>query len=1057
MKRSDWLSCWHLSVWLVLADVTLSAATTKPEEPALHSIDFNQDVRPLLSDRCFLCHGPDEATREAGLRLDQRGEAVASGAIVPGDVDASELVARILSGDPDTIMPPPEFGKPLSRDEIQILQTWIETEAPYQSHWAFEPPRSPVVPPVQNEAWCRNDIDRFVLARLEAVGKKPSTPATVETLTRRLHFDLTGLPPGLQTLNRMLESGSVIETEAFFGAMIKGLMRSPQFGERWGRWWLDAARYADSAGYEKDMPREVWFYRDWVVRAMNEDLPYDEFILRQIAGDLLPGATQADRVATGFLRNSMTNEEGGADPEQFRVEGLFDRMDAIGKSILGITTQCAQCHTHKYDPLSHQEYYQLFAALNDFHEGSISVFTDEQARRRDDVLTRVAAIRNVVKSSVPDWCDRVTEFAQIQARKQLEWKTMLPTERPFEGQKFRVLGDGSIVSESYAPTKADNRFSLTAEIGTLSAVRIDALTHPQLPRGGPGRSVDGTGAITEFGLTITPQSKDGKPINVKFRKAVSDVNPPRRRLKSYYRNKDSGKDDRVTGPAAFAIDGDAKTAWTNDLGPGRSNRDCHIVFIPEAPVVVNGPAQLTFRLQQKHGGWNSDDNQNFLVGRYRFSVSETPLPSEETGVPVGSLPSAVEGLIPKPSTDWSTVDWDRVFDVWWRSQPEWQNQVAEHEKAWQHFPETASQLVVKSRTQARKTFVLARGDFLKPTQAVEVAAPAFLNPMEDAGAPDRLRLARWLVSDNAPTTPRVVVNRIWQAYFGRGLVKTSEDFGFQSSPPTHPDLLDFLATELIESGWSLKHIHRLIIDSATYRQASNASRAHYRDDPDNQWLSRGPRLRLPAEMVRDGALFASGLIDMSVGGPPVYPPAPGFLFLPPTSYGPKVWNTRQDGSEYRRSLYVQQYRSVPYPPLQMFDAPKGDAACVRRPRSNTPLQALVLLNEPQFVDAARALAARILRENASMPSTAATDRDRIIHGFRLTTSRHPDADEIDVIAAMLREQRQRFASQPEAALDVTGMDATLCRQILGVANGELAAWFVVARTLLNLDEAITKS
>ncbi|QDT04586.1 Planctomycete cytochrome C [Rubripirellula lacrimiformis] len=1033
-------------------------------------VDFNRDIRTVLSDKCFLCHGPDESTREAGLRLDIRDEAIDAGAIYSGDSLQSEIIARVTSDDPDLVMPPPDTGKKVTADEIAALQAWIDSGAAYDTHWAFLPPAMPDLPKVKDSSWPRNAVDRFTLAKMESMGLHPSPQADAATLSRRISLDLIGLPTTIAEIDTV---ESVDPLDDALAALIDDRMSSRHFGERWGRWWLDAARYADSAGYEKDMQRQVFFYRDWVIDAINRDMPYDQFVIHQIAGDLIPDASQAERVATGFLRNSMTNEEGGADPEQFRIEGMFDRVDAIGKAIMGVTTQCAQCHTHKYDPISHHEYYQMFASLNDFHEACVSVFTPQQAMRRDEVLANIAGQEAALRRHLPGWKQHVANWAAEASSKLPHWNAVTPTDIPYEGQKFAVLDDGSIVSESYAPTKAANSFSLTLDVGTITAVRLDALTHPQLPRGGPGRSIDGTGALSEFKLTVTPSAKDAKPIEVKFVRAVSDVNPPQRDLKKQYRDRDPQKDKRVVGAVEFAIDGDEKTAWTTDIGPGRSNQSRHAIFIPESPIVVDGEATLTFQMIQKHGGWNSDDNQNFLIGRYRFSITDSPQ------LPRYAIHSAVESILATPSSQWSDDQWDGVFSQWRQLPPDvisadWavgdDNPPADLsklladcndriEQEWSRFPETASQLVAVALPEARETFVFTRGDFLSPADPVQPGTPEFMNPMPQGASPDRLRFARWLVSEDSPTAARVIVNRIWQAYFGRGLVVTPEDFGFQSAPPSHPELLDYLAIELMEHDWSMKHIHRLIVDSATYRQSSIAPPSAWRNDPTNQWLTRGPRFRMDAEMVRDLALSVSGLLDLTIGGPSVYPPAPDFLFQPPASYGPKIWDTDTDGSQYRRSLYVHQYRSVPYPPLQVFDAPKGDAATVRRARSNTPLQALVLLNEPQFLEISRSMASGILgRGEWSADDAPDLDRMRIIHVFRACTGRVPADSEIRVLVDLLDAQRETFAELDNDSLEkFVGVSSHLCRQLVGVESTELAAWMVVARTILNLDETITKS
>ena len=1050
-------------------DVSVSNTRNGKSRPAESKpVDFNRDVRAILSDKCFLCHGPDESSRQADLRLDRREDAIDAGAIVDGDAPSSEMIARILSDDPDLVMPPPETGKPITESELAVLKSWIDDGAKYDVHWAFQPPQKPTVPAIADDAFSRNDIDRFVLRRMTVANLSPSQPADARTLARRLSFDLTGLPP---TPNDLATIDSADDTEAAIAEYADRLFASPHFGERWARWWLDAARYADSAGYEKDLQREVFFYRDWVIEAMNRDMPYDEFVISQIAGDLLPAATQDDRVATGFLRNSMSNEEGGADPEQFRVEGMFDRVDAIGKAILGITTQCAQCHTHKYDPLSHQEYYQLFAALNDFEEGSISVYTPEQARQRDDVLNEIRRHEDHLKASIPDWKNRVAVWAEKVRDGLPRWQTIHPETVPFEGQKFKVLDDGSVVSCSYAPTKAENTFTATIPAGKIELFRLEALTHDSLPRGGPGRSVDGTAALSEFRVRIEPSG--GEPFDVKFVRAYADVNAESRELKPRYRNREPDKDHRTVGSIGLAIDGDIETAWTTDVGSGRSNVDRHAFFIPEAPITLEQPATISVTIVQKHGGWNSDDNQNFLLGRYRFSfTSDDASLFDDDGIDA-PYPATLATTLQTDPNQWSDEQYDAMFS-WWRRLPlddskDRTDVAAKIEAAWKRYPETASQLVAKALDRPRPTFVYDRGDFLQPTIEVRPEAPEFLGRFSNPGEPDRLRLARWLVSDDSPTAARVIVNRIWQAYFGRGLIDTPEDLGYQSSPPSHPKLLDYLATELMDRDWSLNHIHRLIIDSATYRQTSMADPQSWRADPDNRMLARGPRFRMEAEMVRDLALDVAGMLDKTIGGPSAYPPAPEFLFVPPASYGPKIWNTGENAM--RRSLYVHQYRSVPYPPLRMFDAPKGDVACVRRTRSNTPMQALVMLNEPQFVDAARGLAARM--------SMAADERGpdaALENGFEWCTARRPNTKEQQILSNLLNEQIKRFAdAEPAVVADVLGLNTnanananaktdtdtgtgtgTGTGTAIDAGTRRTAAWVVVARTILNLDETITK-
>ena len=1007
--------------------------------------DFSRDIRPVLSDKCFKCHGPDAESREADLRLDIRESAINAGAIVAGNVDASTLLERITSTDPDLVMPPPSTDKHVTSFEVELFKQWITDGAQYEGHYAFSRPVRPEVPKsVQSGsnagAWGKTPIDAFVLRRLEQERLSPSPQADRHTLLRRMSLDLIGLPPTPDEVDAFVNDKSADATQK----VIDRLLASPHYGEKWGRWWLDAARYADSDGYEKDKPRSVWFYRDWVINALNSDKPYDEFVIEQIAGDLLPNAGQDERVATGFLRNSMINEEGGADPEQFRVEGMFDRMDAIGKAVLGLTTQCAQCHTHKYDPLTQREYYEMFACLNDFHEATLTVYTPEDQAKRNSLLKQIATLENEIKTATPDWRQRLAAWEKNIRARQPRWQVVIPTERPFEGQKFRPLDDGSIISESYAPTKNAATFRLTMPSTKITAFRLEALTHPQLPHMGPGRSVDGTGALSEFKAEIAPASNPSKRSAFQWAQAFAEINPAEKPLGPPYLDRDPSKDKRTTGPIEFAIDGDEKTAWTTDNGPGRRNVSRQAVFIAEEPIAIEGDdeVQLSVTLVQKHGGWNSDDNQNNLLGRYRFSVTTDDVSDFEI------VPHEIEALLGKPYEERSDDENDAVFSHWRTTVEAYASINEEIEALWNQHPEGESQLVAHSKGKPRPTFVMTRGDFLSPAEQVSPNVPAFLNPIKDTTEPARLRFARWLAADEAPTTARAVINRIWQEYFGRGIVTTPEDLGYQSPAPSHPDLLDWLSVELVDNGWSLKHIHRLIVSSAVYQQSSHVTPALYERDQYNALLARGPRFRVNAESVRDLALFVSGLLDKSVGGPSVYPDAPSFLFMPPASYGPKQWPVSTGNEQFRRSLYVHQYRSVPFPPLQVFDAPKGDAACVRRERSNTPLQALVLLNEPQFVACAQAFAKRI---EASSPD----DNERIRFAFRWAVGRDPDEFEIETIQKLLVQQRERVQTGE--------LQVNLIAKSIGDSDGngvegtsESAVWTIVARTILNLDETITK-
>ncbi len=975
-------------------------------------VDFGYDVRPLLSDNCFTCHGADEKRRGGDLRLDLKegafGEHEGRRPVVPGRLDQSEVWRRLTTDDPKDRMPPLKTGKSLSPKQLDTLRRWIEGGARWGEHWGFTPPVSPKVKGRDG----LDPVDFFVRERLDSEGLTPNPEADRVTLLRRLSLDLVGLPPTPAELDAFLADAAPRAYER----QVERLLESPHYGERWARHWLDAARYADSDGYEKDKAREVWFYRDWVIQAFNNDLPYDRFVIDQVAGDQVPDGGQEALVATGFLRNSMINEEGGVDPEQFRMEAMFDRMDALGRAVLGLTIQCAQCHTHKYDPIRQEDYYRMFAFLNDAHEAAVTVYTPEQQLARSQLLRRIRGIEADLRERTPDWREQRRAWEAAMRASTSSWSTLLPEVDDIStgGQKYLPMGDGSFLAAGYAPTKHKVKLAATVQ-AQVRAFRLELLNDPNLPHGGPGRSLEGTGALTEFEVEA-----DGS--KVKFVAATSDLELPETPLKDYY--DDKSKKKRVTGPAAFAIDGKDETAWGIDAGPGRRNAPRNAVFVLEKPIEPG--ARVVVYLKQNHGGWNSDDNQNCNLGRLRVSTTSA------AGAVADPLSPAVRAALAVPEERRSPAQEAALFSAWRATVPAWKDANEEIERLWTSHPEGTSQLALQSREAPRMTHLLDRGDFLKPKQAVAPGVPAFLHPLPKDAPPTRLTFARWLVARESPTTARAFVNRVWQAYFGTGLVATPEDFGSQGLTPSHPALLDWLAVRFMDGGWKVKDLHRIIVTSRTYRQSSAVSAEKLAKDPLNRWLSRGPRLRVEGEIVRDIALAASGLLNPTVGGPSVFPPAPGFLFQPPVSYGPKVWREERGLGRYRRALYTFRYRSVPYPALEAFDAPNGDASCVRRSRSNTPLQALTTLNEPLFLECARALGTRGMSEGFET-------------AFRLCVGRRPSADESKLLLGFLRRQTERLT--PAQAKELTGVEG---------ATPEQGAWTALARVLLNLDETITK-
>jgi mono/diheme cytochrome c family protein len=1017
----------------IVTIASFGLATGIADEPA-GKIDFAKDVQPIFRKSCYGCHG--EKTQLGGLRLDSK-QVVLSKEIQPGDAAKSALYQRVAGIGDQARMP---MGGKLEPQQIAVIKSWIDQGANWpdnisaapveiKKHWAFIPPKRPELPAVSNAAWCRNPIDNFVLARLDKEGLAPSPEADRVTLLRRLSLDLIGLPPTIEEVDAFLNDKS----KNAYEKQVDRLLASPHYGERWGRHWLDAARYADSDGFEKDKQRSVWFYRDWVINAMNRDLPYDQFIIQQIAGDQLPNATQDQLVATGFLRNSMINEEGGVDPEQFRMEAMFDRMEAIGKGILGVTIQCAQCHTHKFDPIQHEDYYRMFAFLNNSHEANVAVYTPEEQMKRAEIFRKTKEIEASLQERNPDWQTRMAAWEEQVKNDQPQWTVVQPEVDDISngGQKYLPMKDGSFLAQGYAPTKHRVKMTLKTDVQNIGAFRLELMNDPNLPLGGPGRSIKGTGALTEFEVEAAPADAPDKVTKIKIAKATADINLPETPLDPMFNDKT--KKVRVTGPIEYAIDGKDETAWGIDAGPGLRNQPRKAVFDAAEPISNPKGTILIFYLSQKHGGWNSDDNQNNNLGRMRLSITTA------ANAVADPLPSNAREILAIPREQRSPAQVQALFSYWRTTLPEWRDENETIAALWKEHPEGSSQLVLEARDNPRETHMLQRGDFLKPLKAVTPGVPAFLNPLPPNAPPTRLTFAKWMVDRSSPTTARTMVNRMWQSYFGTGIVATSEDFGTQSEKPSHPELLDWLAVEFMDRGWSLKTMHRLIVTSATYRESSNVTPDLYTRDPYNRLLARGPRIRVDAEVVRDISLAASGLLNPAVGGPSVYPPAPEFLFQPPVSYGPKIWKEETGANRYRRAVYTFRYRSVPYPMLQTFDAPNGDAACVRRSRSNTPLQALTTLNEPLFMEASKALAKRVLEDGGK------TDAQRLTYAFRRCVSRMPTPQESAELLGLLDRQTKRFAEGKLKSADLAGEDSP-----------QLAGWTVVSRVLLNLDETITK-
>jgi mono/diheme cytochrome c family protein len=982
-------------------------------------VDFNTDIRPILSDNCFQCHGPDPETRESDLRLDTREGAVADlggyAALVPGEPEESELWSRVNSEDPYERMPPPDTEKKLTPAQIATIRRWIEQGAPYQRHWALEPIRREQPPPVENRTWPRNEIDRFILAKLERRGIAPSGQADRYTLIRRVCLDLIGLPPTPDEADMFVNDRRADAYER----VVDQLLSNPHYGERWGRHWLDQARYADSHGYTNDNERTMWPYRDWVIEAFNQDLPFDQFTIAQLAGDLLPDPSPEQLVATGFHRNTLINTEGGTKADQFRDEQVKDRVDTTGVVWMGLTIGCAKCHSHKYDPIEQKEYYELYAFFNSTADQNsvsptIQVPSVEQQQRLDHLQQQIADLNEQLKQPDPDrkqrraaWERELTESVGGTP----EWAATDIEATSRHGATFSRLDDGSLLVAG--ANRPNDQYTVTARssLETVRAVRLEALTHPSLPRTGPGRAGNGNLVLSDIRL-VRP---DGGPIA--FATAAADHSQP-----GY--------------AVAGAIDEDPKSGWAINQSPeGGVNHNRVATFVLPASLKLgrNESLQIVMTFNNGESAYN--------LGRFRLSVSAT-VPSSPD---IREL-ARVAALPPDQRDGEEQKKLDLAFE---RADPhlgplraELSRREAQREQLRKQIPTT---MVMRELDKPRPTHVHTRGDFLRPGDHVQPDVPDALPPLppSDDGR-TRLDLARWLTNPDHPLTARVRVNRVWMRLFGRGLVETDNDFGTQGSLPTHPELLDWLATEFRQQGWSTKKLLRLIVTSATYRQSSNARPDLKVIDPRNELLARQSRLRVEAEIVRDMGLAASGLLSDKIGGASVYPPQPDGVYA--FTQVKKNWRTSQGEDRYRRGMYTYFYRSAPHPMLTTFDVPKFNQTCTRRDRSNTPLQSLTVANDQAMFEMAQTLAARVLRETGA----EADDDSRLRQTFRLCLIRPPERNELARLRDYLQQEHARFRG------DATAAAAAAPQPPDGVSNEEAAAWTAVARLVINLDEFITR-
>jgi hypothetical protein len=1017
--------------------------------PAEARIDFNRDVRPILSDRCFSCHGPDAEDRQAGLRLDVRESAVAelaSGttAIVPGEPARSELLVRIASADPDAVMPPPRINKPLRPAEADILRRWIAEGAEYRGHWAFARVERPVVPGATNTAWPRTPIDRFILATLEREGLAPNAEADRHTLARRLSLDLLGLPPDPDAVDAFVADRSPDAYERHVDA----LLASPHFGERMSLEWLDAARYADSSGYQTDSSRQNWPWRDWLIKAFNDNLPFDRFTIEQLAGDMLDEPTRDQIVATGFNRNHRLNGEGGIIAEEWRVETVIDRVETTGQTWMGLSVGCSRCHDHKYDPLTQREFYGLFAVFNNVpetgtnqgsqHRGGGNVDpvhllpSPEQERELERLDAVVADAEAALKAElagigrlVADWEGRVRETL---ASPQQAWEPFEPLElRSAGGAGFRRAEDGSWFVEGPLPPRDTYEFETLVPADRLGGLRIELLPDPSLGGGGGfGRAGNGNVVITRIEAEIEPPG-DARPIPVELVRAEATY-------------------EQAGWPATNVVGrkSDAGSGWAIDGNDPAKRMPRQIAVFPMRPVPVPENARLVVRVRQE-----AFDGHAF--GRFRLFLS-----AEEPallGVGGTTLPDGVRSALSVTAADRSPAQ-KATVEKFYREKVDGPigRAAAAREAAVKSRDDLKSSLesvMVMKEGPPREAFVLLRGEYDKRGEPVQPGLPAFLPPLPPGTKVDRLALARWLVSRDHPLTARVWVNRTWERFFGTGLVRTSENLGSQAEYPSHPELLDWLAAEFMESGWDMKRFVKLIVTSAVYRQDATTTEEKLARDPANRLLSRGPRIRLSGEIVRDTALAAAGLLVPTIGGPSVRPWMPEGVWDETSKYGDlRGYKADAGAGRYRRTMYTIWKRTAAPPTMLLFDAPNRETCIVKRSRTNTPLQALALLNETTFVEAAHGLAKRMIAEGDGTPA------GRIGRGFRLAIGRPPTAAERSALVEGFEADRAAFLASPQRAEQFAAVGVVGCPE--GVPTAEFAAYALAANVIINLDEFVMR-
>ena len=1037
-------------VALVTLALVFTVERVRSQQPQTRLVDFASDIRPILTKNCQGCHQGGAAP--SGLRLDSAAAllegSISGKVIVPGNAAESLLVRRI-SDKTGVRMPP--IGPLLSDAAIALIREWVDQGAKVPEalltvqpavpkHWAYAKPERPALPAVKDAAWGRNAIDRFVLARLEKEGLKPSPQASRETLIRRVNLDLIGLPPTPAEVDAFVK-----DTRAdAYERLVDRLLASPRYGERWATPWLDLARYGDSDGLRDDKQRVAWPYRDWVIKAFNQNMRFDQFTIEQLAGDMLPNATLDQKIATGFVRSSTLQTEGGTDPEENNWNAQVDRATTVGTAWLGSTIGCAQCHNHKYDPFTQKQFYQMVAFFNNvafvdqprrrgggtafsnakqYIEPSIDLPTPEQAQKRDALNRELKEYEKQLNDSSPAFQQRQADWEKAVLAFEKEWQPLHPSRLvSTNGTTLTAANDNSILASGKNPDSDSYTLEAQTPLQEITGIRIEALPHPSLPGGGPGRDYYGNFVVREVNVEagMSPQNLS----KVSIQEARADEVMPNL-LDAHSKLKQTWIVDATRALMAYQTG----TGTESAAPPGRLRYQ--LLLIPEKPLTIgrNGLIRVTVVQQSEVNGVN--------LGNFRVSVTSAANPKFVLDVratlrPLLSIP--VERRTPEQAA---------ALTAYYRTVATELAPVREKIAALRkqiadlRIP-TALILEEDSSVQHPSTYIRMRGAFVSKGDLVDADVPAFLSPLPKDVPPNRLGLAKWLVSGDHPLTARVRMNQIWENIFGRGIVETTEDFGTQGSAPSHPELLDWLATEFVAKGWDTKAMQRLIVTSSSYRQSSAVTPALLEKDPNNVLLTRGPRFRVEAEMVRDIALSAAGLLSAKMYGPPVKPYQPEGLWTW-ISNETEEWKVSPGEDRYRRGVYIFNRRSVRYPSLTVFDAPNREVCLARRNHSDTPLQALTTLNDPAFFEAAKKMAQRILTEGGASLSSRAS------YGFRLATARAPRANELDKLLSSFHKTQQIYEGNPKEA-----------EALSGNPDAELAAWIMFSNAMLNLDETITK-